>query len=67
MLREVIPDGYESERPAGIASHAVQNLVGSAGPDEWFRIFVVDLDESAIGWLKFFGAAERAAPDSFVG
>ncbi len=55
------------ERPAGKAGHAVENLIGSAGPDEWFRIFVVDLDESANGRLKLFDAAERAAPDPFVG
>lgn len=55
------------ESAAGKAGHAVQNLIGSTSPDEWFGIFVVDLDEFANGRLKLFDASEGAAADPFVG
>jgi len=55
------------ESAAGIARHAVQNLISSAGPDEWFGILVMDSDEFPNGRLNLFDAAKGAATDSFVG
>jgi hypothetical protein len=62
VIRELIPEGMRGESTAGIAGHAVQNLICRSGPDEWFGIFVVDLDEFAKGRLKLFDASEGAAP-----
>jgi hypothetical protein len=53
------------ESAAGKAGHAVQNLIGSAGPDEWFGILIVDVDEFANGRLKLFDASEGAAANPF--
>src|SRR5271169_1281413 len=56
-----------SEGSSCVASDAVQNLIGGSGPHKRFWIFVMDVDVLANRQFQLPDAAERAAPDSFVG
>jgi hypothetical protein len=55
------------ESAASISSNAVENLISRSGPNEWFGIFVMDVDKLSNRRLQFSDAAECAAPNSFVG
>jgi hypothetical protein len=48
-------------------SDAGQNLVGRPGPDEGFRIFVVNINIFADGRLQLFHASEYATTNPLVG
>jgi hypothetical protein len=49
------------------AFHFFQDVVGSGGPDEWFRAFVVTVDVGADGHDEFLEIAKDAAAQTILG